>query len=116
MFSTDKNIESIADLVEAAKKYIGLKSEYIKLDVIDKVVRIITALALTVVILLLVILLLIYLSFAAAYALADLTGSLPLGFLTVAGIYLLLLLVIIFKRKAWIEKPLVSFLAGILLE
>lgn len=116
MFSSDKNIESIADLVEAIKKYIGLKSEYIKLDIIDKVVRIITALALTLVILLVAILTLIYLSFAAAYAIGAWLESMPIGFLIVAGVYLMLLLVIMAKRKVWIEKPLVSFLAGILLE
>lgn len=36
MFSNDKNVETIAQLVEVLKHYIGLQSEYMKLDVIEK--------------------------------------------------------------------------------
>ena len=35
MFSSDKNVETIGQLVEVLKHYIGLKSEYMKLDVAD---------------------------------------------------------------------------------
>ena len=42
MFSNDKNIETIGQLVEAIKQYIGLRGEYIKLNIVDKVVRILT--------------------------------------------------------------------------
>ena len=45
MFSSDKNVETIGQLVEVLKHYIGLQSEYMKLDVVDKVVRLITAIA-----------------------------------------------------------------------
>ena len=38
MFSSDKNVETIGQLVEVLKHYIGLKSEYMKLDATDKVV------------------------------------------------------------------------------
>ena len=61
-----------------------------------------------------VILMLIYLSFAAASALAPWVGE-AVGFLIVAGAYFLLLLLFITFRKQWIEKPLVKFLASILL-
>ena len=44
MFSTDKNIETIAQLIEVVRHYIGLQSKYMKLDVIDKIVRLFTAL------------------------------------------------------------------------
>ena len=35
MFSNDKNVETIGQLVEVLKHYIGLQSEYMKLDVVD---------------------------------------------------------------------------------
>ena len=38
MLSSDKNVETIAQLVEVLKHYLGLQKEYLKLDVIDKVV------------------------------------------------------------------------------
>ena len=40
----------------------------------------------------------------------------PLGFLCVAAFYLLLLIIVYMRKKAWIERPLVKFLATILLE
>lgn len=71
MFSNDKNIESIAQLVEVLKHYIGLQTEYLKLDVVDKVVRLLTAITMCVVLVGLLVLAIIYLSFATAYALAP---------------------------------------------
>ena len=65
MFSSDKNVETIGQLVEVLKHYIGLQSEYMKLDVVDKV--------------------------------------------------LILVLFILFRHQ-WIEKPLVKFLASLLMQ
>ena len=63
MFSTDKNIETIGQLVDTIKHYIGLQNEYLRLDVIDKVVRLITALLIVAVAFIMLITILIYLSF-----------------------------------------------------
>ena len=41
MFSNDKNVETIGQLVETIKHYIGLQKEYLKLDVVDKVVPVV---------------------------------------------------------------------------
>ena len=87
MLSSDKNVENIAQLIEVLKHYLGLQTEYVKLDMIDKVVRLVTAAALAIVFILVIAACLTYLSF---------------------------ILFIIF-RKPWIEKPLVRFLAGLLL-
>ena len=46
MFSSDKNIETIAQLVEQLKQYGGLKLEMLKLDATEKTVKIISALIL----------------------------------------------------------------------
>ena len=43
MLSSDKNVETIAQLIEVLKHYLGLQTEYLKLDVIDKVVRLMKA-------------------------------------------------------------------------
>ena len=43
MLSSDKNVENIAQLIEVLKHYLGLQTEYVKLDAIDKVVRLVTA-------------------------------------------------------------------------
>ena len=57
---------------------------------------------------------LIYLSFAAAYALAPLVGNVA-AFTIVAGFYFIVLLLFLVFRKQWVERPLVKFLASLLL-
>ena len=116
MFSNDKNVESIGQLVEVLKHYIGLQSEYMKLDVVDKVVRLLTVFTMSIVLTALFAMATIYLSFAAAYALAPIVGSIALGFCIVAGIYLFILVLFVIFRHQWIERPLVKFLASILMQ
>ena len=80
MFSNDKNVETIAHLIEVLKHYIGLQSEYVKLDVIEKVVRLLTVITIVVVFCTILLISLIYFSFAAAFALQALVGSLIWAF------------------------------------
>ena len=115
MFSTDKTIETIAQLVEVVRHYIGLQTKYMKLDVIDKIVRLLTALVMVGLLSLLLFLGLIYLSFAAAYALQPVMGV-ALAFACIAGVYFAALLLFVWFRKQWIERPLVRFLAGLLMQ
>src|SRR3712207_7556174 len=65
LFSSDQNIETIGQLVEVVRHYIGLQSEYVKLDVVEKIVRLLTAVLMMGILSLLLILVFIYLSFAA---------------------------------------------------
>ena len=115
MLSSDKNVESIAQLVESVKNYVGLQGEYLKLDAIQKIVRLVTALTLTIVLLLLGIAFLFYLSFACVYWLEPLTGT-ALAFFLIALFFLALLILVYLNRRTWIERPLVRFLADVLLD
>ncbi len=115
MFSTDKNIETIGQLVETLRHYVRLRSEYVRLDVVEKTVRVLTALCMAAVICILLLLALIYLSFAAAYALEPHVG-LVAAFAIVAAAYFLILIIVACNRRRWIEKPLVRFLASLLLD
>ncbi|MGN0068509.1 MAG: phage holin family protein [Prevotella sp.] len=114
MFSNDRNIETIGQLVEVLKHYIGLQTNYAKLDVIDKVVRLLTVSAMVVILSILLLLTLIYLSFAAAYALTPHTGT-ATAFCIVSGVHLAILILCILFRKSWFERPLVRFLASLLM-
>lgn len=114
MLSSDKNVESIAQLVESVKSYVGLQGEYLKLDVIEKVVRLVTALMLTIVLLILGVAVLFYLSFAFVYWLEPHLGT-AWAFFLVAMLFLALLILVFINRKPWIERPLVRFLADVLL-
>lgn len=115
MFSNDKNIETIGQLVETLKHYIGLQKEYVQLSAVEKTVRILTVIAITAVISLLMVFILIFLSFAAAFALGPIVGQVE-AFAIVAGVYIVILVLFLIFRKQWIEKPLVKFLASLLLE
>jgi hypothetical protein len=114
MLSSDKNVETIAQLIEVLKHYLGLQTEYVKLDVIDKVVRLLTAAALAIVFFFIIIAVLMYLSFAIAFWLAAYVGT-AWGFFIVSVFHLVLFLLVIYFRKPWIQKPLVHFLAELLL-
>ena len=59
-------------------------------------------------------LMLIYLSFAAAWTLEPTVG-IVVAYCIVAAFYLIVLLLFLIFRKQWIERPLVKFLAGLLL-
>ena len=114
MLSSDKNVESLAQLVENLKRYVGLQGEYLKLNVVDKMVRLIMALTLAVVFVILGVAVLFYLSFALVYWLEPLTGT-ALAFFLIAMLFFGLLLMVFIFRKSWIERPLVRFLADLLL-
>lgn len=113
MLSSDKNIESIVQLVEVLKRYLGLQKEFVKLSLVEKFVRLMTALTLTVVFVFLGFAVLFNLSFAFVYWLSPTLGV-AAAFLLVAFIHLFLLCVVFYFRKAWIERPLVRFLADVL--
>ena len=114
MLSSDKNVETFAQLIETLKHYLGLQAEYVKLDVIDKVVRLVTAAALTIVFCFLLITVVLFASFAFAFWLEDYIGM-GWSFILVTAIHLLIFYLIIHYRKNLIEKPTVHFLAELLL-
>lgn len=115
MFSNDKNIETIAQFVEGTKKFISLKSEYIRLNVVEKTVRLFTVIMMMIILTTIFMLALIYISFALAYFIGSFIGN-AWGFCIVGGIYMLLFIICIIGRKRWIERPLVRFLASMLME
>ncbi len=113
MLSSDKNVETIGQLVQAVGRYLTLQKECVKFDVAEKLVQVLTVAALVAVGFLLAVAVLLYLSFAVAYWLAESMG-LPTAFLLVSLAHLVLLIVVFVFRKQWIERPLVKLLANLL--
>lgn len=114
MFSSDKNVETIGQLAVIVKHYLGLQAEYLKLDVIDKTVRLIKALVLATISCFIIMTIVLYFSFAVAYWLAGYVGPVA-GFIIVGCTHFIFFLLIAHFRKPWIERPLVHFLANLLL-
>jgi hypothetical protein len=88
MLSNDQNIEHIGQLAELLGHYLGLQAEYVKLDAVEKVVRLLTAAALAILFFLLIIAVMLFLSFAAAYWLGQHIGMAP-AFCVIGGFHLL---------------------------
>ena len=115
MLSSDKNVETIAELIEAVKHYLGLQTEYVKLDVVDKVVRLLTGATLFVLLFLILIVVLLFASLGLAFWLSKSIG-LVLAFFAVAALHAFILLMAYAFRRPWIERPLVRRLARLLLD
>lgn len=114
MLSSDKNVETIAQLAETVKHYLGLQGEYLKLDVIDKLVRLLKFIILAVIFFFIIMAVVLYFSFAVAYWLSAYVG-LAAAFFIVCILHLIIFLLLVNFRKAWIERPLVHFLTNLLL-
>lgn len=114
MFSNDKNVETITSLIEKFKHYLELQSEFVKLDVAEKIVRLITVFSLIAITVIASVVILFFISFAVAYALSTVMNT-AWAFCIVAAFYLVLFLIIISNRKKFIERPLVKLLSAILL-
>ena len=115
MFSSDKNIEIIGQLVKLLKHSIGLQGEYLKLDVMEKTVRVITALLLFAILTLIVIAILFFLSLSAALAMGQAIGY-PAAFGIIGVFYIVIFILFTIFRKSWIEKPLIRFITNLLME
>ena len=114
MLSSDKNVEIIAKLAEIVKHYLGLQKEYLKLDVIDKTVRLLTAMALAIFFFLVIMAVVTFFSFAIAFWLATYIGYVA-GFLMVGFFHFFMFLLIIVFRKPLIQRPLIHFLTSLFL-
>lgn len=114
MLSSDKNIETIGQLLVEIKHYIDLQGKSMQLGLVQKTSKLASALVLAGLVCGLFAVVLIFLSFTLASMLAAFVGQ-TAGYLLVALVYLLLAALIYAKRKGWIEAPITRFVASILL-
>ena len=114
MISSDKNVESIGQLINELKEYYLLQKEFVQLDIIDKVVRIVAALVLGIIVFILTLLVLFYLSFATVHWIEPVVGT-GWAFAIVSAFFLLVLVTAVLLRKPLIERPLVKFLTETLM-
>lgn len=115
MFSSEKNIEQITLLGEKIKRFIELKTEYLKLDTVEKLVRIFAAFITILIVFSLIFGAFFYISLAVASWLAPIIGK-AWGYCVVAGFFIVLLILFHFFRKQWIEKPVLKFLSELFLK
>ena len=115
MFSNSKNIESIGKLLLEFKKYLELQKEFVKLDATEKMTVILSAILIVTVLLLLGSIVLLFLTFALAYYLGDVLGSLSLGFGLISAFILLLTVIFYLNRNRMVIQPLARFMTKLIL-
>ena len=92
-------------LFDQVKVYLNLRIDYLRLYVAEYLIRFFSSLVLWMVIFLFLFFVLVFGSFAFAYWFGELTGRWSVGFLIIAGIYLLLSVLIYIFRRPFIVKP-----------
>jgi hypothetical protein len=84
---------------------VNLRLDYLRLHVAEFLIRFFSGLVLWSVIFLFLFFVLVFGSFAFAYWFGDLTGNMALGFLIIAGFYILLAILIYLLRKVLLIRP-----------
>lgn len=97
------------------KKYLTLQIDYAKLTAVEKLVVLLSAIAMVAVMLILGACVLFYLSFAVVFMLSDAIGSTWGAYLIVSGIFMVLMLVVYAMRQKLILDPVSRFLTRLFL-
>lgn len=103
-------MEETATLKENVEDYIETRIDIVKLKTIDKVGSAATGAIVGVAAAIFGLFILQFLSFSAAYAISEVTGYHWLGFLCVAGFYILLTVLIIVLKEKLITMPIINAL------
>src|SRR5215831_11455100 len=105
-----------AESREVLEKYIQDRLLLLKLQLTEKISKLVAAMFTSLLIAVLGFFILLFLSIMAGYLFASLTGSTFLGFGIVAAFYLILLIVIIAIRKNVIHKNIINMVIEVMFE
>ena len=114
MLSSDRNIETLSQLIEEIVHYAQLNGRSWKLSLVSKLSRLASALILSILLFMLASAVFVFLSFTFASTLALWVGT-AMGYAIIALFYLLLGVLIYLNRKTWVEAPVVNFIANVML-
>ena len=95
----------IKNIFDQVKIYLDLKVGYIKINVAGYLIRFFSSLVLWLVIFWILFFVVVFGSFAFAYWFGEMTGRWSLGFLIIAGFYIILAVFIYLFRRAIIVRP-----------
>lgn len=97
------------------KQYVKLQTEFVKVEFVEKLTILLSAFIIVSLVIALAFGSLFYLFYALAYTLESLIGSLELAFAIIAGLYLLLISILVIFRKSLVINPIVRFLSNLFL-
>ncbi len=96
------------ELLDHVKDYLETRSEITKLTALDKISQGAGAATSGLIIGFLLFLFFIFSGLAFAYLIAEWSGHYYTGFFSVAGVYLIAGIILIFRKKSWIEIPVAN--------
>ena len=116
MLSSNRNIDTICQLIEELKHYVELKTDGLQIDIVGKLSKLLSALIVGAFVFMIFGLALMFVSMMVAAALSSLIGSATLAYAIIVVAYALLAWIVYKNRKKWIESPITNFLAHLFLE
>jgi hypothetical protein len=101
-------VEDIDSIRKDIQEYIEVRLDLLRLHTAENISRILSSAVNAAVIGYLLLIILLFLSFAGGFFFGSLLHSNELGFLCVAGFYLLVLVIFLVVRKQVVEKPIIN--------
>jgi hypothetical protein len=101
-------IDELENIKKDIREYIEVKLDLLRIQAAETISDFLSKRRFLAVLIYLISAALIFLSFSAAYYMASVLNSNELGFLCVAGFYMVLLLVFIIFRKIIIDRPIIK--------
>lgn len=115
MFGNDETGKGVHELADGIRKYFDLQKEYVRLELVEKLSILLSAILLVFILVILGMVALFYLLFAFAHWIAPVVGGLMVSFAIITLVVVVCVLVIYLKRESLIQKPIVRFLAKLFL-
>lgn len=116
MLTTRKYTENFQELLQELKTYLGLQKKYVSMDAADKLTVLLSAVSVVSICILVGSMILFFATFALAQWIGDLANSQPIGFLTIAGVLFIGLLVLYRNRGKWILRPIARLMVSIFID
>ena len=116
MIADDKSIENMQQLFIEFKKSLERQKEYTKLEVTEKLSKLLSTLLLVRLVVILGVVVLFHLSFTLVYILAPLVGGLMMSFALITCFHILLIVLLVLFRKKLIIDPTVKLVAELFLD
>lgn len=110
MFSSDRNIENISQLVIEIKHFIELKIQSLQISFVSKMTHLLSALVVGMIVFMLFSIAAIFVSMMIAAAISPYVGGNAISYAIVVAFYTIIALIVYKKRHTWIESPIANFL------
>lgn len=115
MFSTKQHMKTLEDLIAEIKRYVELQKRFVTLDFVSKLVVLLSALILGTILFLIGAVAFILIAFCLASLVGDLTGSMTIGYASVAGVFVVLAIIVFANRNKLITAHVLNFLSNLFL-